>query len=78
LGTAGLGVSFAIGLPPGGQADVAGPQVDAQALAGGYRKSVERGGVYPAARFAQDALESRIEAVDWIDTRVTIESRFED
>jgi len=73
-----LGISFAMGLPAGGQAEMAGPQVDGQLVAGEYRKSVGRGGVYSTARFAQDALESRVEAVDWIDARVSVESRFED
>jgi len=73
-----LGVSFAIGLPAGGQVEMAGPQVDGQLVAGEYRKSAGRGGIYSAARFAQDALESRVEAVNWIDARVSVESRFED
>jgi len=73
-----LGISFAIGLPAGGQVEMAGPQVDGQLVAGEYRKSAGRGGVYSAARFAQDALESRVEAVDWIDARISVESRFED
>ena len=71
-------ISFAIGLPAGGQVDVAGPQVEAQLVAGDYKKSAGRGGLYTAARFAQDVLESKIEAMDWIDTRVSVESRFED
>ena len=71
-------VAFAIGLPPGGQVDVAGPQVEAQLIAGAYKKSIGRGGVYPAARFGHDVLTSRVEALDWIDARVSIESRFED
>jgi len=78
LGETGTGISFAIGLPAGGQADVAGPQVEAQLVAGEYKKSVGRGGVYTAARFAQDRIESKVEAVDWIDVRVSVESRFED
>ena len=78
LAGSGVSVSFAIGVPSGGMVEAAGPQVDAQLVAGEYRKSLGRGGVFQAARFAQDTLEARVEAPDWIDARVTIESRFED
>jgi hypothetical protein len=78
LGAIGDGVSFAIGVPAGGQVDVAGPMVEAQLVASEYKKSVGRGGVYPQARFATDSLPSVVEAMDWIDARVSIESRFED
>ena len=73
----GLGISFSIGLPAAGVAEVAGPQVEAQLTAGAYKPSLGRGGIYPAARFGTDQLLSRVEAPDWIDSQVTIESRFE-
>jgi hypothetical protein len=76
--TTGEAVSFAIGVAAGEQVDVAGPMVEAQLVAGEYKKSFGRGGVYPMARFAMDGLQSQVEAMDWIDARVSIESRFED
>jgi hypothetical protein len=78
LGGTGEGVAFAVGVPEGGVVEVAGLQVEPQLVAGEYKKSAGRGGVYGAARFAMDRLESRVEAPEWIDVNVAVEARFED
>jgi hypothetical protein len=49
------GIEFSITLPPGGQAEIYGPQLEYQAAAGGYRPAGGTAGVY-AARFNQDYL----------------------
>lgn len=49
-------VTFSIVLPAGGSIDVYGLQVEAQPGISEYRKTSARGGVYPAARFADDEL----------------------
>ena len=43
-------------LAAGGQVDLFGAQVETQPSAEKYKKSVDRGGVYPSSRFNQDAL----------------------
>ena len=49
-------VSFGVALDPGGIVQVFGIQVEAQPGASLYKKTAERGGVYPNARFRDDAL----------------------
>lgn len=49
-------VTFGIQLPAGGSIDVFGIQVEAQIAASGYKKTLSNCGVYPKARFLDDAL----------------------
>lgn len=49
-------VTFSIILPAGGSIEVYGLQVEAQPGSSEYRKTSGHGGVYPAARFADDEL----------------------
>ncbi len=50
------GISFGVQLPPGAQVDAFGAQVEAQPGAGLYKKTIDLGGVYSAARFSSDLL----------------------
>ena len=50
-------VTFAIQLQPGGSADLYAIQVEAQIGASGYKKTLSSCGVYPNARFLDDALD---------------------
>jgi hypothetical protein len=68
-------VSFRVTIPSGGQADVCGLQADAQPVAGEYRRTKARTGVYPEARFDQDAIEAVIEGPDEIGGVVRLVSR---
>jgi len=48
------GISFGLELPAGAQLEVFGAQVKAQAAAGQYQKTQDRGGVYSKTRFDSD------------------------
>ena len=52
----GAGVGFGVQLPAGAQVDAFGAQVEAQPAAGLYKKTIDRGGVYPSTRFSSDLL----------------------
>jgi hypothetical protein len=56
LAPSGDGVSFGIQLVPGGALDVFGAQVEAQPAVGGYKRTLDRAGVYPNTRFDSDIL----------------------
>lgn len=49
-------VRFGLELPPGGWVEVFGPQVEAQAGASIYKRTLSRGGVYENARLDNDEL----------------------
>lgn len=49
-------IAFGLDIPPGGAVDVFGAQVEAQIGASGYKPTTSRAGVYPNARFLDDAL----------------------
>ncbi len=65
-------VEFAV--ETAGAVEVFGLQVEAQAGASGYKKTGGRSGVHSNARFAEDRLERRGEAVNWNAARVGIVS----
>lgn len=50
------GVGFGLQLPAGAQVETFGAQVEAQPGAGLYKKTIDRGGVYPSTRFSSDLL----------------------
>jgi hypothetical protein len=50
------GISFGLQLPPGGSLEAYGAQTEAQPAPGPYKKTIDRGGVYPATRFDTDSL----------------------
>lgn len=50
------GIAFGVQLPAGVQVDTFGAQVEAQPAAGLYKKTIDRGGVYPTTRFSSDLL----------------------
>jgi hypothetical protein len=75
LADAATPVTFGVVLPAGGQADICGLQVDAQPVAGQYRKTKARTGVYAEARFGQDMIEAVIEGPDEIGAVVRVVSR---
>lgn len=56
LQDAGESISFGIALDPGTVVDVFGFQAEAQTAASLYKRTAETGGVYPNARFRDDAL----------------------
>ena len=49
-------ISFGIALDPGATVDIFGIQAEAQTAASLYKQTAETGGVYPNARFRDDAL----------------------
>lgn len=49
-------VYFGLGLPAGASVEVCGLQVEAQRGASEYKRTYDRGGIYPRARFASDEL----------------------
>lgn len=53
------GISFGIQLPAGNRVAGFGAQVEAQAAAGYYKKTIDLGGVYSNTRFDSDALSRR-------------------
>jgi hypothetical protein len=66
-----------IELAPGAAVEVFGLQLQAQIGPSSYKRTAGRGGVYPAARFAEDLLRQRTDAIDWHSTTVRITSRRE-
>lgn len=50
------GIAFGMQLPAGVRVDAFGAQVEAQPGAGQYKKTIDRGGIYPRTRFASDLL----------------------
>ncbi|MDA1312497.1 MAG: hypothetical protein O2968_04090 [Acidobacteria bacterium] len=52
-----------IEMPPGTQVEIFGPQLEAQPAASVYKPTGQQAGMYPAARFDQDALADRAEGV---------------
>jgi hypothetical protein len=52
-----------IEIPSGAQVEIFGPQLEAQPAASAYKATGQQAGVYPAARFDQDALADRAEGV---------------
>ncbi len=63
---------FEIVAPAGASVDVFGPQFEAQATASEYKRSGERSGVHPNARFDQDALIDRASGLNRHSTRLRI------
>jgi hypothetical protein len=57
-------VSFCVELPPGASVDLFGLQVEAQLGAGEYKRTLQRNGVYPRARFAEDRLSVTTSGLD--------------
>lgn len=60
LSSASESVAFRIVLPGNATVDVFGPQLEAQASPSAYKKTLDQAGVYPNARFDQDALGDRL------------------
>ena len=50
------GIGFGVQLPAGARIDAFGAQVEAQIAPSQYKKTIDRGGVYPKARFDSDSL----------------------
>lgn len=71
-------VTFGIQLSPGVSADVYGIQVEAQAGVSGYKATTSRGGVYPAARFVDDALSITAEGPGQHSCKIRIHSQIQD
>lgn len=68
--------SLAVGvsLPPGGSLCLFGVQLEAQAGAGGYKKTRDIAGVYPNSRFDQDLLTTTATGPDQFSTTLKIVS----
>jgi hypothetical protein len=56
LATQADGIGFGLQLPAGVSIQAFGAQVEAQPTAGPYKKTIDRGGVYPTTRFDSDSL----------------------
>lgn len=50
------GITFGVQLPAGARIQAFGAQVEAQGAASGYKKTIDRGGVYSKTRFDSDSL----------------------
>jgi len=66
------GISFGLQLPPGGNLEACGAQVEAQPAPGAYKKTVDRGGVYPTTRFSADSLAWTTSASDQNSCQITL------
>jgi len=55
-------VLFTVNKPAGAVLDIYGPQLDAQPSASNYKRTLQRGGAHPGARFASDTLGDRATA----------------
>jgi len=54
---------FTVSTPLGAAVDIYGAQLEAQPASSAYKKTFDRGGVHPAARFASDVLGDRAAGV---------------
>jgi hypothetical protein len=68
-------VTFGIQLPPGGSADLFAIQVEAQMGASGYKKTLSSCGVYPNARFLDDALAVQADGPSQHSCQIRIHTR---
>jgi hypothetical protein len=68
-------VTFGIQLPPGGSADLFAIQVEAQIGASGYKKTLSACGVYPKARFLDDALSLQADGPSQHSCQIRIHTR---
>lgn len=57
-------IAFSVVVPAGASVDIYGPQLEAQPAPSKYKKTLQQGGVYPNARFADDVLEDRATGVN--------------
>ncbi len=70
-GTA-VGVELTVEIPGAAAVEVFGAQLEAQRHASGYKRSLARAGIYPAARFAQDELVIEGDGFQTLSTRVRV------
>ncbi len=68
-------VTFGIELPAQSTVDLFGIQAEAQPGASGYKKTLSKGGVYPAARFLDDALSITTDGPGQHSCRVRVHTR---
>ena len=68
----GSGTTFAVSLDAGASADLFGMQVEAQIAPSDYKQTGTRGGVYPKARFGDDALTVTAQGTDIFDAVIRI------
>src|SRR5260370_1021464 len=69
-------IGFGIALPVGVRVYVFGPQAEAQIGPGGYKKNVDRAGVYPNSRFQEDALKRISDGLNTNSAVIRITSRW--
>jgi hypothetical protein len=74
-GGTGETITAGIELAPGAAVEIFGLQLEAQTGPSAYKRTAGRGGVYPSARFLDDALRCRTEGIDSHSTIVRITSR---
>jgi hypothetical protein len=68
-------LTFGIQTPPGGSVDLFAIQVEAQAGASGYKKTLSSCGVYPQSRFLDDALSVTTDGPGQHSCRIHIHTR---
>jgi hypothetical protein len=68
-------VTFGIQLQPGGSADVYAVQVEAQIGASGYKKTLSSCGLYPNARFLDDAIAIQADGPSQHSCQIRIHTR---
>jgi hypothetical protein len=74
LGVGSERMAFGIELPPGATVYVFGLQVEAQPSPSSYKRTREKGGIYPDARFAQDTFTVVTEAPNQHSVSVRVSS----
>jgi hypothetical protein len=75
LGGSDEAITFGVQIPASGSVEVFGLQVEAQAGASGYKMTTERAGVYPAARFLDDAFSITADGPSQHSCRIRIHSQ---
>ena len=69
-------IAFGVQLPAGARIDAFGAQVEAQPAPGLYKKTTDRGGVYPKTRFDSDSLACSRDAANQNSAAFTLCSNF--
>lgn len=67
-----VGVEFTVEIPGAAAVEFYGAQVEAQRYASGYKRTLGRSGLYPAARFASDELAIEADGFLTFATRIRI------
>ena len=70
-----VGVEFTVEIPGAAAVEFYGAQLEAQRYPSGYKRTLGRAGLYPAARFASDELAFEADGFETFATRIRIIAR---